>query len=63
MTPNPINRPIIEPHEVAELARPCDCDDDVIRRTIEESEMLDIKPTLGDALFCVLERTLNSTVC
>lgn len=51
MTPNPINRPIIEPSDVAKLARPCDCDDDVILRTIEESEMLDIKPTLGDALF------------
>lgn len=65
MTPNPINRPIINPFEVAELARPCDCDEDVIRRTIEESELLDIKPTLGDALFLRLtthvefERLLN----
>lgn len=51
MITNPINRPIIEPHEVALLSRPCDCDDDVIRRAIEEAELLDIKPRLGDALF------------
>jgi len=44
-------RHLLKPHEVGELARPCDADDAVIERAIEEAELLDIKPKLGDELF------------
>lgn len=42
---------LIRPEEITELSRPCSCDEDVLQRYIEESEMQDIKPAIGDALF------------
>lgn len=51
MIPIQHHRPIIEPHEVNDLARPCSADESVIIRIIEETELLDIKPKLGDKLF------------
>lgn len=42
---------IITPEEVDILARPCTADEDVALNYIEESEMQDIKPIIGDALF------------
>lgn len=44
-------RHLIEPYEVGEYARPCDMDEGVVARAIEEAELLDIKPKLGDRLF------------
>lgn len=44
-------RHLIEPYEVGKYARPCDMDDDIIERAIEEAELLDIKPKIGDELF------------
>lgn len=42
---------IIEAEEINTLARPCTIDEDAAIRYIEESEMQDIKPIIGDALF------------
>lgn len=44
-------RHLIEPCDVDKYARPCDMDDEIIARAIEEAELLDIKPKLGDELF------------
>lgn len=44
-------RHLLEPCEVGRYARPCDMDDEIVERAIEEAELLDIKPKLGDALF------------
>ena len=44
-------RHLIEPRDVDKYARPCDMDDEIIARAIEEAELLDIKPKLGDELF------------
>lgn len=44
-------RHLIEPRDVCRYARPCDMDDEIIARAIEEAELLDIKPKLGDELF------------
>ena len=37
-------RHLIEPCDVDKYARPCDMDDEIIARAIEEAELLDIKP-------------------
>lgn len=42
---------IIEVEEIDSLARPCTVDEDIALRYIEESELQDIKPLVGDALF------------
>lgn len=42
---------IITPEEIGVLARPCTIDEDVALNYIEESEMQDIKPIIGDVLF------------
>ena len=42
---------LIEPRDVDKYARPCDMDDEIIARAIEEAELLDIKPKLGVELF------------
>jgi hypothetical protein len=42
---------IITPEEIGALARPCTIDEDVAYNYIEEAEMQDIKPIIGDALF------------
>lgn len=44
-------RHLIEPRDVDRYARPCDMDEEIIARSIEEAELLDIKPKLGDELF------------
>ena len=44
----PTMRHLIEPCDVDKYARPCDMDDEMIARAIEEAELLDIKPKLGD---------------
>ena len=44
-------RHLSEPRDVDKYARPCDMDDEIIARAIEEAELLDIKPKLGDELF------------
>lgn len=44
-------RHLIEPYEVGKYARPCDMDDEIIERAIEEAELLDVKPKIGDELF------------
>lgn len=51
MKTTPQRKPIIEPYEVNDLSRPCDAEESVVKRIIEESELLDIKSQLGDALF------------
>lgn len=45
------NKHLLKPREVGELSRPCDTDDMIVERAIEEAELLDIKPRLGDELF------------
>lgn len=42
---------IITPDEIGTLARPCNVDEDIALRYIEEAEMQDVKTILGDALF------------
>ena len=42
---------LIDPCDVEKYARPCDCDDHIVVRAIEEAELLDIKPKIGDELF------------
>lgn len=42
---------IITIEEIGELSRPCSIDDDIALRYVEEAEMQDVKPILGDALF------------
>lgn len=44
-------RHLINPRDVGEYARPCDVDEPIIERAIEEAELLDIKPKIGDELF------------
>ncbi|WP_418991858.1 hypothetical protein [Alistipes sp.] len=44
-------RHLIEPCDVDKYARPCDMDEEIVARAIEEAEQLDIKPKLGDELF------------
>lgn len=48
---------IIEPFEVEQYARPCTTDEAIVERAIEEAELLDIKPALGDKLFNRLQNT------
>lgn len=50
-----IKKHFIEPHEVELYARPCTVDEDIIERTIEEAELLDVKPALGDTIFAKLQ--------
>ena len=52
-----INKHFIEPHEVALYARPCTVDEAIVDGAIEEAELLDIKPALGDKLFNRLQNT------
>lgn len=54
-----INKHIIEPHEIELYARPCQVEEAIALRAIEEAEMLDIKPALGDALFYKLQNTVT----
>lgn len=42
---------LIKPSDVQYYARPCDMDEAIVERAIEEAEQLDIKPKIGDALF------------
>lgn len=42
---------IITPDEIEVLARPCTIDEEIAWRYIEEAEMQDVKPLVGDALF------------
>ncbi len=44
-------RHLIDPQDVSKYARPCDVDTHIIERAIEEAELLDIRPKIGDALF------------
>lgn len=46
-----IKKHLIEPYEVEQYARPCTADEAIVVRAIEEAELLDIKPALGDRLF------------
>lgn len=46
-----LNKHLIHPYEVEMYARPCTADEAIIERAIEEAELLDIKPALGDKLF------------
>lgn len=54
-----INKHIIEPHEVELYARPCQVEEEIIAKAIEEAEMLDVKPALGDALFNKLQNSVT----
>lgn len=54
-----INKHLIEPHEVEQYARPCTVDEAIVERAIEEAELLDIKPALGDSLFKRLQGENN----
>lgn len=49
---------LIDAHDVGRYARPCDMDEHIIYRAIEEAELLDVRPKIGDALFM---RLLDST--
>lgn len=53
---------LLKPHEVGELSRPCDADDTIVERAIEEAELLDLKPRLGDALFLQLTTRIEYSV-
>lgn len=37
--------------EISQLARPCNAKDDLSERCIEEAELLDVKPVIGDKLY------------
>lgn len=54
-----INKHFIEPHEVELYARPCTVDEEIVERAIEEAELLDIKPALGDRLFNHLQNSVE----
>lgn len=54
-----INKHFIEPHEVEQYARPCTVDEKIVERAIEEAELLDIKPALGDRLFNHLQNSVE----
>jgi hypothetical protein len=54
-----IKKHLIEPHEVEQYARPCTVDEDIVERAIEEAELLDIKPALGDKLFNRLQNSVT----
>ena len=54
-----INKHFIEPHEVEQYARPCTADEAIVERAIEEAELLDIKPALGDKLFNKLQNSVT----
>lgn len=54
-----IKKHLIEPHEVEQYARPCTADEAIVERAIEEAELLDIKPALGDKLFNKLQNSVT----
>ena len=54
-----IKKHLIEPHEVEQYARPCTAEKAIALRAIEEAELLDIKPALGDKLFNKLQNTVT----
>ena len=54
-----INKHIIEPHEIELYARPCQAEEAIALRAIEEAELLDIKPALGDKLFNKLQNSVT----
>lgn len=37
--------------EISQLARPCNAKEDLSERCIEEAELLDVKPVIGDKLY------------
>lgn len=54
-----IKKHLIEPHEVEQYARPCTVEEEIVERAIEEAELLDIKPALGDRLFNRLQNSVT----
>lgn len=54
-----IHKHLIEPQEVEQYARPCTADEAIVERAIEEAELLDIKPALGDRLFSQLQNRVT----
>lgn len=54
-----IKKHLIETYEVGQYARPCNADEEIIERAIEEAELLDIKPALGDKLFNKLQNSVT----
>lgn len=54
-----IRKHLIEPRDIEHYARPCTADEDIATRAIEEAELLDIKPALGDRLFNKLQDSVT----
>lgn len=46
-----MHKHLISAHDVGHYARPCDMDEPIIYRAIEEAELLDVRPKLGAELF------------
>ena len=49
------NKLLIQPTEVGTLARECNAEEEIVIRAIEESEMNDIRPALGDGVFSAVK--------
>ena len=47
-------RNLITYEEISQLARPCTTDEDMAKAMIAEAQRVEIKPRLGDALYCRL---------
>lgn len=51
--------PLIQTYEVSELARECGSEDSLILKAIEESELNDIRPAIGDIAYSSLKKDME----
>lgn len=50
---------LITKQDITQFARPCNADDALVARCIEEAELFDIRPVIGDTLYMDLQAAIE----